>query len=515
VNSQSVQTDSHASLPDAYRRLVAIQNEMANLEHAAALLVWDQRTYMPSGGAESRGEQQATLATLAHAKSTSAEVGELLARLADYEAALPFDSDEASLIRVSRRQYEKATRIPTELVAEHSRAATAGYDAWQRARQARDFALFRPELERLVPIMQRITDALGYDQSPLDPLIDMSEPGVTAAECESLFAQLRAGLVPLVAAIVEASPGDEDRLIRQHYPADAQMAMGREAVAAVGFDAERTGRVDLTIHPFTITLGAGDVRITTRVREDDFSDCLYSLLHEAGHGVYEQGLPARFYGTPLFAGSSSGFHESQSRLWENVVGRSLEFWTYFMPTAQRYFSEQLAAADARDMYRAVNRVTPSLIRTEADEVTYNLHVMLRFELEKSLLEGTLAVKDLRDAWNDRMSSYLGITPPSDLEGVLQDVHWSRGPGGGFQGYTMGNVIAMQLFEAAEKAYPGLRDDFASGRFERLFDWMRANVHAHGAKYTPGELLNRLCGTGLDAAPYLRYLTDKYTRLYSL
>jgi carboxypeptidase Taq len=499
--------------PEGYGKLQSLLAESCDLEKAASVLGWDQRTYLPPGGAVARGEQLAALRGLVHRKKTSPELGQLLEGLRGYEESMPRDSDEASLIRVARREYELAARVPVALVEEHAQASAAGYRAWADAREAKDFAVFRPAMERLTDVVGRVVAAMGYEESPLDPLIELSEPGLTAARCEALFAELRAALVPLAAAIATKSPGDEDALVRQRFDGRKQLDCGREAVRAIGFDFERRGRVDLTIHPFTTSFSPDDVRITTRVDENDFGNCFFSLLHEAGHGIYEQGLPAHLRRTPLGRAASSGIHESQSRLWENIVGRSRGFWEFFLPRARAYFPEQLSGASVDDIYRAVNRVTPSLIRTEADEVTYNLHIMMRFELEKSLLEGKLPVSGLRDAWNEKMQSYLGILPPTDLEGVLQDVHWTRGPGGGFQGYTLGNVVAAQLFEAACAASPGLPDRFASGDFGPLFRWMRERVHACGAKHRPEELVEKATGKPLTAGPYLAYIREKYGRLY--
>ena len=506
---------SASQAPEAYGKLLSLLAEVYDIRRAIAVLDWDQKTYLPPGGTEARGEQVGTLASIAHSKGTSREVGDLLVSLAEYERSLSYDSDEASMIRVTRREYEQFVKIPADLVAEMSRAGAIGYGKWVEARIANDFGVFRPALEHLLGISRQIAQALGYGERPMDAFVDLAEPGMTAAKCQALFDDLREVLLPLVKAIVAKSPGNEDAILGQYFSAGGQMQCGVGAVRAIGFDDRQRGRVDFTVHPFTTSFSPDDVRITTRVDENSFAQCFFSLLHEAGHGIYEQGIPARFRRTQLGGGASAGMHESQSRLWENIVGRSREFWQFLLPRAQAFFPAQLGQASVDGLYRAVNRVRPSFIRTEADEVTYNLHIMMRFELEKDMLEGRLTVSDLKDAWNHKMETYLGIRVPSDLQGVLQDVHWSGGVGGGFQGYTLGNVIGVQLFEAARKAHPGLRDEFRRGEFSALFNWMRENVHARGAKFTPEELVERACGGPLSAKPYLDYISTKYSEVYGL
>ena len=500
---------------ETYRKLLEVMAEVVDLNRAAAVLHWDRLTYMPAAGAMARGEQTATLARIAHLRSTSPEVGAWLEALRPYEESLGADSDEASMIRVAHRLYEKATRIPTELIVEQALVAAAAHEAWLKAREENRFEVFRPALEQVVDVSGRVASALGYVNSPMDAFIDVAEPGITAAFCEGLFAELRAELVPLARAIAESGRQLPDSVLRNHFPAEQQLACGTAAVRAIGFDLDGRGRVDTTVHPFAIGCSLDDVRITTRIRPDDFGNCFFSLLHEAGHGMYEQGLPRRLDRTVLGEGASGGLHESQSRLWENLVGRSQEFWQYFLPRAREFFPQQFAGATPDAVYRAVNRVTPSLIRTEADEVTYNLHVMFRFELEKAVLEGRLAVADLRDAWQDKLRQYLGLTAPDDLRGVLQDIHWSGHFGGAFQSYTLGNVIAGQLYAAALADHPEIPEDIARGQFGKLFDWMRTRIHECGAKFAPGEMVQRATGKPLQARPYLDYLGRKFRSLYGL
>ncbi len=491
--------------------------EVIDLERSAAVLDWDSLTYMPPAGAPARGDQMATLARIAHLRSTSPEVGAWLEELRPFEQSLAPDTDEASMIRVARRDYEKDTRIPTELVVEQELVAASAHQAWLKAREENRFEVFLPALERVVDVSGRVAAALGYRDSPMDAFIDLSEPGVTAAFCEELFAELRAELAPLARAIAESGrdADSEATVLRGNFPLDRQLACGMLAVRAIGFDLDGRGRVDTTVHPFAIGCSLDDVRITTRASADEFGECFFSLLHEAGHGMYEQGYPRRLDRTVLADASSGGMHESQARLWENLVGRSQEFWQYFLPRAQEFFPEQFARTTPEELYRAVNRVAPSLIRTEADEVTYNLHVMFRFDLEKAVLEGKLAVSDLRDAWQEKLREYLGLTAPDDVRGILQDIHWSEHFGGAFQSYTLGNVIAGQLYAAALADHPEIPQDMARGQFDKLFQWMRTRIHESGAKFPPRELVARATGKPLHARPYLDYLTRKFRPLYGL
>ena len=501
--------------PETYRKLLELMAEVIDLNRAAAVLHWDRLTYMPPAGAPARGDQLATLSRIAHLRFTSPEVGAWLEGLRPFEQSLAPDTDEASMIRVARRHYEKATRIPTELVVEQALVGASAHQAWLKAREENRFEVFRPALEQVVDVSRRVASALGYADSPMDALIDLIEPGITADFCKRLFAELRAELVPLARAIADSGCRSPATVLYNRFPVEQQLACGMAAVRSIGFDLDGRGRVDTTVHPFAIGCSLDDVRITTRVNPDQFDECFFSLLHEAGHGMYEQGFPRRLDRTVLAASSSGGLHESQSRLWENLVGRSREFWQYFLPRAREFFPEQFAQVTLDEIYRAVNWVTPSLIRTEADEVTYNLHVMFRFDLERAVLEDRLAVSDLRDAWQDKLHEYLGLTAPDDVRGVLQDIHWSGNFGGAFQSYTLGNVIAGQLYAAALADHPDLPEDIARGQFGPLFHWMRTRIHECGAKFPPRELVERATGKPLEARPYLDYLTGKFRSIYGL
>ena len=488
--------------------------EVSDLRAAAALLSWDQATYMPPGGAAARGRQIATLQRLAHEKFIDPAIGRLLDDLQPYEESLPYDSDEASLIRVARRDYERAIKVPPSFMAEFSQHVAASYEAWAKARPDNDFPAVQPYLERTLDLSRRFADFFpGYDHIA-DPLIDVADEGMKAATIQALFAELREQLVPLVQAIT-AQPVADDSCLHQPFPEDRQLAFGLEVVKRFGFDLER-GRQDKSPHPFTTNFSIGDVRITTRVKEDDLSEALFSTLHEAGHAMYEQGIRPELEGTPLASGASSGVHESQSRLWENLVGRSRPFWEHFYPKLQETFPEQLGSVPLDTFYRAINKVQRSLIRTDADEVTYNLHVMMRFDFELALLEGKLAVKDLPEAWRERFKTDLGIVPPDDRDGVLQDVHWYSGPiGGAFQGYTLGNILSAQFFEAACRAHPEIPEEIGRGEFATLHAWLRENIYQHGRKYLPLELVERVTGGPIRIEPYIRYLRAKYGELYKL
>ncbi len=488
--------------------------EIDDLNMSAALLRWDQATYMPPGGADARGRQLATLGSLAHARLTDPAVGRLLAELEPWAAKLPYDSDEAALVRVARRDHDMAVKVPSALVAEMNRHAALSYQAWTEARPANDFTQVRALLERNVELSRRLADCFPGYESPADPLIAYSDYGMKASQIRALFGELRDRLVPLVQAIT-ARPLADDACLRQHAPEAEQLAFGLEVIRAYGYDLER-GRQDKTHHPFMTKFSLGDVRITTRVREDDITDALFSTLHEAGHAMYEQGIRRELEGSPLATGTSSGVHESQSRLWENLVGRSRGFWEHFYPVMQRRFPKQLGAVALDTFYRAINRVERSLIRVDADEVTYNLHVMLRFELECDLLEGRLTVNELPEAWRARFQRDIGIAVPDDRNGCMQDVHWFSGPvGGAFQGYTLGNILSAQFMRTATAAKPGIPAAIARGELSELHGWLRENLYQHGAKFTTDELVRRVTGSPLTIEPYMDYLWRKYAPLYGL
>jgi carboxypeptidase Taq len=488
--------------------------EAYDLNMVSSLLNWDQSTYMPPKGAPARGRQNALISRLAHERLTDPEVGKLLDALEPEVAKLPFDSDEASLVRVARREYDQAVKVPAALVGEMNEHFAESYQKWTEARPKNDFATMRPYLERTLDLSRRLANCFPGYEHIADPLINFSDYGMKASEVRAIFDSLRAELVPLVQAIT-SKPATDDSCLKQHAPEAKQLEFGLGVIRAFGYDFER-GRQDKTHHPFMTKFSLGDVRITTRVRENEITDALFSTLHESGHAMYEQGIRMDYEGTPLANGTSSGVHESQSRLWENLVGRSRPFWKHFYPKLQATFPEQLKNVSVDTFYRAINKVSRSLIRTDSDEVTYNLHVMLRFGLELDLLEGKLTVADLANTWRERFQRDIGIQVPDDKDGVLQDVHWYGGPiGGVFQGYTLGNILSAQFFAAAVKAKPSIPGEIENGQFATLHGWLRENVYQHGAKFTASELVPRVTGSPMSIRPYIDYLRRKYEPLYDL
>jgi carboxypeptidase Taq len=497
-------------LADLKRRLL----EMSDIGAACAVLGWDQATYMPKGGAAARARQGATLSRLLHERFTDPAIGRLLDGLSAFAARAPADSDDAALVRVLRRDYEKAIKVPAELVARASALGSASYHAWTRARPANDFAVMRPFLEKALDLSREYARYLGPYSHIADPLIDDPDPGMTVASVRALFNELRAELVPIVRGIADQPPAD-DSCLRGHFPEQRQLAFGLKVIERFGYDMDR-GRLDKTHHPFCSRLSSGDVRITTRVKENDLGDALFSTLHEAGHALYEQGVSPAYDGTGLGRGVSAGVHESQSRLWENVVARSRPFWEHFYPQLVDAFPEQFRAVPLETFYRAINKVERSLIRTDADEVTYNLHVMMRFDLELDLLEDRLKVKDLPEAWRARFEADLGLAPPDDRDGCLQDVHWfSGGIGGAFQGYTIGNILSAQFYAAAVEAHPGIPEAMRRGELDTLAGWLNDRLYRHGRKFLPDEIVERATGRPMTIAPYMAYLRAKYGELYAL
>lgn len=487
--------------------------EINDLNGATSLLNWDQSTYMPPGGAAARGRQMATLSRLAHEQFIDPTVGKLLDDLQAFGESLPYDSDDASLIRVTRRSYEKSTQIPASLLSDFYQHAAAAYQAWTEARPNNDWAGIQPYLEKTLDLSRQMADCFpGYDHIA-DPLIDISDEGMKAESVRAVFADLREQLVPIAQAITN-QPLADNSCLHTSYPADEQLTFGRAIIKDYGFDFNR-GRQDMTHHPFMTKFSLGDVRITTRVKENDLNEALFSTLHESGHAMYELGINMNLEGTPLANGTSSGVHESQSRLWENLVGRSKGFWKHYYPKLQEAFPAQLGSVSMDTFYRAINRVERSLIRTDADEVTYNLHVMIRFDLELALLEGSLAVKDLPEAWNARYQSDLGLQAPSNVDGVLQDVHWYGGIiGGSFQGYTLGNIMSATFFDKAIEAHPQIPTEIEQGQFETLHGWLRENIYQYGSKFTANELIERVTGGPLSIDPYINYLRTKFGDLYN-
>jgi carboxypeptidase Taq len=478
--------------------------EIHDLRRAQEILFWDQTVMMPPGGGAVRGAQVTTLDRIAHQKFISDEIGTLLEALADYEQELDYDSDDASLIRTTRRDWEKAHRVPAELAAEMTGAAADAHDVWAKARAENDYALFLPHLERAVELKRRYVECFeGYDD-PYDVLLDDYEPGMKTAEVRQVFDDLKAELVPLIADI--GSVDGDDAFMDGPWPIDAQSEYSIKIIERFGFD-KSFARLDLTVHPFAASSGTQDIRLTTRYKEDDITS-IFTAMHECGHGLYEHGISPSLERTPLCHGVSSALHESQSRLWENIVGRSRPFWNHFYPSFQEAFPEAVGDVDQERFYRAINRVKPSFIRVDADEATYNLHIILRFELEQEIMAGSIDLKELPAIWNARFEEYVGIPVPNDTLGVLQDVHWSGGGFGYFPTYSLGNIISVQIWEKVLSEIPDLHDQFEQGEFGQLHEWLRDRLYVLGRKFTPQETLERVVGGPIDAAPYVRYLKDK-------
>jgi carboxypeptidase Taq len=501
----------------AERMLVELKQrlrEISDLNAAGCVLDWDQATYMPQAGAGARGRQLAMVCSLAHERAVAPALGRLLDPLVRYGASLPYDSNDASLIRVAHREYQKKIKVPSDHIARAVAHGSASYDAWTRARPANDFAIMVPYLEQTLDLSREYSSYFTPYKHVADPHIDDADEGITTASTHQLFEELKTHLVPMVRAICE-QPAADDSTLRQTFAKTTQLDFARHVAERLGYDLTR-GRLDLTHHPFCTRFSAGDVRITTRVSENDFADAFFSTLHEAGHAMYEQGISAALDSTPLGHGVSAGVHESQSRLWENVVARSYYFWEHFYPLLQGIFAEQLSSVPLAAFHGAINKVARSLIRTDSDEVTYNLHVMLRFDLENKLLEGKLRVKDLPEAWHAAMQTDLGIAPSDDRDGCLQDAHWYSGYiGGRFQSYTMGNILSAQFYAAALKAHPDIPQEIATGQFRTLHTWLRDHIYQHGSKFLPNELVKYATGNAMTIRPYLDYLHEKYVALYRL
>ena len=497
----------------AYERLKERLATISDLRSTKSLLFWDQQTYMPSGGVTGRAEQMATLSRLSHEMLTSSET----ARLLDAAGEPDPSTEEGALLRRTRRDYDRATRLPAELVAELSRVTSVAEPAWVQAREKSDWSLFAPHLEKVLSLERESAEHLGYEDHPYDALLDAYEPGAKTARLASMFEELKKGVVPLISAVAQHSrDGAEGRAAPLYgdFGEAEQEKFGRTVICAFGYDWKR-GRQDRSVHPFCVSPGSGDVRITTRLDRSWLAPALFGTMHEAGHALYTQGVDSDYARTPLDGGTSMGVHESQSRLWENLVGRSRPFWSHYYPKLQEVFPEALGGVDSETFYRATNVLEPSEIRVEADEVTYNLHILLRFELEVAMIEGTLSVADLPEAWNEKMQEYLGVTPKNDSVGVLQDIHWADGLFGYFPTYTIGNVLSVQFFDEAVKAHPEIPAQMKRGEFSPLLGWLRENVHRHGARYYPDELVERITGRTLDTAPYLSYLNGKFGELYDL
>jgi len=496
-----------------YETLVERLTRIGNLDRIGELLSWDEETHMPRAAAAERGEQKALIRGLAHEIFSDDETGQLLERARDEIAGLDYASTEASVVRVIRRQFETRRRVPAELLARRRANSSIANQKWLEAREANDFRLFAPAFEKVIDLTQEFAAAVGYDDHPYDGLLRWGEPGTTAASLTALFSQLRGELAPLVKNIA-AGPRVEDSFLQQLFDPAKQQEFSRWAVAQFGYDIDQ-GHLDLTVHPQISEPGRHDVRIMTSYTSDRRLWGIFATMHEAGHAMYEQGvnhdLPGGIWTCGIATGSDD-FHESQSRLWENLVGRGRPAWTYLYPNLKATFPSQLRDVSLDRFYAAINRVEPSLIRVNADEVTYNMHVILRFEMENDLLEGRLAVADAPEAWRMKMDELLGVTPPDDLQGILQDVHWSFSLGS-FHFYTLGNVIAAQVWHKVVSDIPDISEQMAAGDFSTLLGWLRHHIYQHGQKFDSTELLQRVTGQSLRAEPYIQYLREKFGGIY--
>jgi carboxypeptidase Taq len=480
--------------------------EISDLARAAGVLAWDQKVTMPPGGHPARAEALATLSRIAHQRFTDPETGHLLERLQPLETSLEYDSDDASLIRVTRRDWEKQRRVPTELRAELTRAAALGNQVWIEARATNDFAKFLPALQRNLELKRQYVDCFEWDDSPYTPLLDDFEPYMTTSEVAQVFGTIR----PVLTELVRNAPEIDASFLDQSFSVEDQRRFYERILATLGFE-DGSYRLDPTVHPFCTSFSRRDVRMTTRFESG--LDGLWSTMHEAGHGQYAHGIAPELERTPLAGSPSLGLNESQSRTWENLVGRSRPFWLHWYAPLQEAFPEQLGAVDLETFLAAINRAEPGLIRVEADETTYSLHIILRFELEQRLIEGSLDPKDLPEAWNAGMAELLGVEVPDDTHGVLQDIHWSQGGIGYFPTYALGNVISLQIWAAVREALPDLDAQMEAGELRELSAWLRDNLYSLGRKLTPKETIERITGTAaIDPQPYLAYLRDKLASL---
>lgn len=499
----------------AYDDLLKLFKKASLLESCGAILGWDERTYMPRGGAQLRADQLGLLSGMIHEMITDPRIGELLSTIEGSDLVKDEESEPAANVREIRHRYDKQTKLPKDLVEEQTRVTTLAQGEWVTARRNKDFKAFLPWLEKIVDIKLKVAEAYGYKGEPYNALLDDYEPGATTSEVESTFSGLRNELVELIAKIKDAPKKPDVSIIERHYDVELQRIFGESVAAAMGYSFKE-GRLDITTHPFCTGIGPGDTRITTRYNPNRLNDALFGIMHEAGHGLYEMGLNKKDnFGAPISESTSLGIHESQSRMWENQVGRSKAFWVYFYPQAQRIFKEALGDVALDDFYGAINYVTPSYIRVEADEATYNLHILLRFELERALMNKDLKPADAAGEWNSRFKKYFGIEVDHDANGCLQDVHWSAGLIGYFPTYTLGNLYSAQFFAQAKKEIPDLMKQFELGQLLPLREWLREKIHKHGMRYRANKLVEKVTGAPLSHKPLVDYMKQKYGEIYGI
>ena len=491
-----------------YREYETLLQKAADIGNAAAVLEWDQEVYMPPKGAATRGRQLATLAAQAHEIITGKEIEAVLKELS---GKADLSDEQQANVRLSLQDFEKNRKLPSAFVEALSKQTSECFNAWIEARQKNDYSLFEPSLSLMVGLKKQQAELYGYSVHPYDALLDDYEKGATVEMLDPVFKKIREQF-PDILNKIKAAPQVSNRCFHQFFPKQAQWDFSVDVLRKMGYDFD-AGRQDYAEHPFTTSFGSADVRITTRVDENNYASLLWSTIHEGGHALYEQGLPATQYGMPLGSAASLGIHESQSRFWENCIGRGRDFWTHFYPVLQQYFPGQLGNVGINDFYKAMNRVEPSLIRTEADELTYHFHVMIRYEIEKNVLTDKVNTKDLPEMWNSMYNDYLGVTPSDHKKGILQDVHWSHGSFGYFPTYSLGSFYAAQFYAQAQKEIPGLAQHSCDGDFTVLLQWLREKIHQHGRRYTSEELCERVTGSKLDTAYFMRYAEEKFLGIY--
>lgn len=497
------------STADLYADYTQRMQKIADVKYSGAVLQWDQETYLPPKGAEFRGRQLATLSEIAHEWFIDPSLGQLLQ---DLHSRGDLADDQRRNVELSLEDYKKQKKFTPAFIRKLTEASSRSFHSWLQARNTNSFSIFKDALGQMVELKKEEAALAGYEQHPYNALLDQFEKGATVALLDKIFSEIRTPLRDLLSQISNRPQVSND-FLRGHYPRQQQWDFGMQLIRQLGFDFE-AGRQDLSEHPFTTNFNSHDVRITTRVDENDFSHMTWSCIHETGHALYEQGLPAEYYGLPLGEYASLGIHESQSRLWENNIGRSLDWWQTTYPRLQQVFPQQLNAVSPEQFYKGINKVQSSLIRTEADEVSYHFHVMIRYELEKNLLEGSLSVGDIPAWWNENYTAWLGVKVPDDKRGCLQDVHWSHGSFGYFPTYSLGSFYAAQLFSAAGTQVVDLQKNITNGNTAPLLDWLRHNVHRHGRRFTSEELCSKITGKTLDTSYFLSYLLEKYRNIYN-
>jgi carboxypeptidase Taq len=487
--------------------------EISNIKGALSVLGWDQQVYMPVKGSIARGMQLSTLSGISHEKFTSKEMGNLLKTLKDDSNYNKLNENDKIIVDRTYEDYEQATKFPLDFVMKLTKAESEAFSAWEYARKQNNYEEFKPHLKIMVDFGKKMADIIGYETSPYNALLDQFEKDMTVEELNPLFANLKEQIVPFLEAIKNSNIKTSPEITKKHYPHNKQWDFTIEILKTMGYDFEK-GRQDKSTHPFTINFHPDDVRITTRIDENYICDSVSGTIHEGGHALYEQGLLSEFYGTPLCDAASLGVHESQSRMWENLVGRSISFWKYFYPKIKKYFPDTLKGIELKDFVSSYNHVEPGFIRVEADEVTYNLHVLLRYEIERDVIEGKIKVDDMKELWNSKMKEYLGITPKDDKTGILQDVHWS-GTMGYFPTYTLGNLYSAQLYHKALEENPNMESEFEQGNFSTLLKWLREKVHRHGRRYTPKNLIKHATGEEPSADYFINHIYNRYGEIYEI